>query len=203
MEIINFLITSIIIILMPGTGVIYTISVGLTTGRRAGIYAATGCTIGIIPHLCASILMFSLLEMISREAFLILKLIGAAYLLYLGFGMLLSKSGLKLGNNMTDGKPSTIIRHAILINLLNPKVTLFFISFFSQYISLNDSNYVAKCLVNGFVFMVLTLVIFIGYGVLAGTAKNLLNSTKVMNLSQKLFGVVFIVFAIQLGMSSI
>lgn len=122
----SFLITSFIIILIPGTGVTYTISTGITKGKRASIFAALGCTMGIIPHLCVSIALSSFVMKMNNKAFLVLKLIGAIYLLYLGIGMIISKTSFELTNSKSEGKASTIIRSGILINLLNPKLTLFF-----------------------------------------------------------------------------
>ncbi|MDF2611521.1 MAG: putative threonine efflux protein [Lachnospiraceae bacterium] len=197
----TFLITSLIIILIPGTGVIYTISTGISKGRKASLFASLGCTTGIVPHLCISILLSSFLVKMSPNLFLFMKIIGAIYLLYLGLRMLFSKNGLEFGKVLTDGKPTTIIRRGILINLLNPKLTLFFFSFLPQYVSSESQYFVIECLLYGCIFMILTFVIFIGYGMLAGTAKTLLNSPKLMNLVQKLFGIIFIGFAIQLGLS--
>lgn len=199
----TFLITSLIIILIPGTGVIYTISTGISKGKKASIFAALGCTAGIVPHLCASIVLSSFLVKMSPEAFLIMKIVGALYLLYLGFGMLLSKTGLEFDNKQTEKNSTTIIRRGILINLLNPKLTLFFFSFLPQYVSSNSQNYVIECMLYGFAFMVLTFAVFVGYGMLADAAKkSITNSPKWMNLIQKLFGIIFIVFAIELALSS-
>lgn len=197
----TFLITSLIIILIPGTGVIYTVSSGISKGRKASIFASLGCTTGIVPHLCISILLSSFLVKMSPKAFLFIKMIGAIYLLYLGLRMLFSKNGLEFGKVLTDEKPTIIIRRGILINLLNPKLTLFFFTFIPQYVSSESQYYVIECLLYGCVFMMLTFVIFIGYGMLAGTAKTLINSPNLMNLVQKLFGIIFIVFAIQLSLS--
>ncbi|OBR96807.1 homoserine/homoserine lactone efflux protein [Clostridium ragsdalei P11] len=200
----SFLITSFIIILIPGTGVTYTISTGIIKGKRASIFAALGCTMGIIPHLCVSIALSSFLMKMNNKAFLVLKLIGAIYLLYLGIGMIRSKTSFELTNSKSENKVSTIIRSGILINLLNPKLTLFFFSFLPQYAKSTSNNYMAECLLYGFAFMILTLLVFIGYGLLAGvTNKFFINSPKRISLLQKIFGIIFIVFAIQLAFSSI
>lgn len=200
----SFLITSFIIILIPGTGVTYTISTGITKGKRASIFAALGCTMGIIPHLCVSIALSSFLMNMNNKAFLILKLIGAIYLLYLGIGMIRSKTSFELENSNSEEKASTIIRSGILINLLNPKLTLFFFSFLPQYAKSTSYNYMTECLLYGFAFMILTLLVFIGYGLLAGiTNKFFINSPKRISPLQKIFGIIFIVFAIQLAFSSI
>ena len=200
----SFLITSFIIILIPGTGVTYTISTGITKGKRASIFAAFGCTMGIIPHLCVSIALSSFIMKINNNAFFILKLLGAIYLLYLGIGMIISIPSFNLANSKSEKKVSTIIRSGILINLLNPKLTLFFFSFLPQYAKSTSGNYIIECLLYGFAFMVITLLVFIGYGLLAGIAnKFFINSPKRISLLQKIFGIIFIVFAIQLAFSSI
>ena len=200
----SFLITSFIIILIPGTGVTYTISTGITKGKRASIFAALGCTMGIIPHLCVSIVLSSFLMNMNNKTFLILKLIGAIYLLYLGISMIRSKTSFELANSKSEEKASTIIPSGILINLLNPKLTLFFFSFLPQYAKSTTSNYMTECLLYGFAFMILTLLVFVGYGLLAGiTNKFFINSPKRISLLQKTFGIIFIVFAIQLAFSSI
>ncbi|MDD3413870.1 MAG: LysE family translocator [Lachnospiraceae bacterium] len=199
----TFFISSLIIILIPGTGVIYTISTGFSKGKKASIYAALGCTIGIVPHLCASIILSSLLMKNYPKAFLMIKIIGAFYLLYLGLGMLFSKSGLNFDNAQTEDDFTGIVRRGILINLLNPKLTLFFFSFLPQYVSSYSQNYTMECLLYGFAFMLLTFAVFIGYGILAGaTKKFMINSPKSINLIQKIFGIIFIIFAVQLAFSS-
>jgi threonine/homoserine/homoserine lactone efflux protein len=203
MNTLNFFITSIIIILIPGTGVLYTVSTGITKGKRASIFAALGCTFGIIPHLCLSIALSSFLINMNSNTFFLLKLIGAIYLLYLGIGMLRSKLSFELTDNNAQTTVSDI-RNGILINLLNPKLTLFFFSFLPQYAILSNENYITECLFYGIAFMLLTLLVFTGYGLLAGvTNQFFINSPKRLSIIQKVFAIVFITFAIQLAFSSI
>lgn len=203
MDIYSFLTTSLIIILTPGTGVIYTISMGVSRGRKESLFAVLGCTLGIVPHLCAGIILSLLVMNMNHQIFYIIKIFGAIYLLYLGLGMLFFKNRIEFSNSKEESRPWTIIRDAILINLLNPKLTLFFISFLPQYVNLESQNYIMECILYGTVFMILSTIIFIGYGLLAGTAKVIMNSPGIAAIAQKLFGVIFIVFAIQLSISSI
>lgn len=200
----TFVITSLIIVLIPGTGVIYTISTGIANGKKAGALAAIGCTAGIIPHLCASIALSSLLMKMSARAFCGMKLAGTVYLLYLGVKMLLSRENLTVNNNQKKEKAAAIILRGIFLNLLNPKLTLFFFSFLPQYVSTEIQNYTAEALKYGFAFMFLTLIVFIGYGVLAGLVSTLIkNYPKRLLRIQQLFGLTFIAFAIQLSVSSL
>jgi len=200
----TFLITSLIIILIPGTGVIYTISTGITKGKKASVIAAIGCTAGIIPHLAVSIGLSSVLLKMSEQAFFVLKLIGALYLLYLGIGMLISKTKLDFAETIDQEKTATIIRRGVLINLLNPKLTLFFFSFLPQYISSNSQSYIKESFLIGTAFMMLTFLVFVLYGMLAGSMKRAITkSPKRLQRIQQLFGIIFITFAINLAMSSI
>lgn len=200
----TFLITSLIIILIPGTGVIYTISLGMTEGRRKSIYAALGCTAGIIPHLCISIALSSLLMQLNSTVFTVMKYLGAFYLIYLGLGMMISNKTVQFSEMKTESHTRAIIKRGILINLLNPKLTLFFFSFLPQYVSSDSTHYVAKSFILGVIFMVLTLIVFIGYGLLAGSARTwLCQSSMRMSILQKCFGIIFIVLAVQLAFDCI
>ena len=201
MDTYTFLITSLIIILIPGTGVIYTISLGITEGRKKSIFAALGCTAGIIPHLCISIALSSLLMQMNDKIFTVIKYIGALYLIYLGLGMIFSKGNVQFSETQAESHTPAIIRRGILINLLNPKLTLFFFSFLPQYVRSDSTNYMVKSSLLGILFMALTFIVFVGYGFLAGTAKTwLCQSHKRMALLQKCFGATFIAFAIKLAL---
>lgn len=196
-----FLITSLIIILIPGTGVIYTVSLGMSEGKKKAFFAALGCTAGILPHLCISIVLSSLLMQMDDRVFLAVKYIGVLYLIYLGVGMIFSKGNVQFSEYQAESRASAIIRRWVLINLLNPKLTLFFFSFLPQYVSPDSSNYMIKSSLLGLLFMVLTFIMFIGYGFLAGTANEwLCQSPTRMSFLQKCFGITFIVFAIKLAL---
>lgn len=200
----TFMITSLIIVLIPGTGVVYTISTGIANGKKAGALAAAGCTAGIVPHLCASIALSSLLMKMSARVFCGMKVAGTIYLLYLGVKMLLSGESLTVNNAQVKERAAAIILRGIFINLLNPKLTLFFFSFLPQYVSTKNQNYTAEALKYGFVFMLLTLTVFVGYGILAGLVSAFIKKCpKKLLRIQQLFGLTFIAFAIHLCVSSL
>lgn len=199
MNIYTFLFTSFMIIIIPGTGVVYTISMGLLKGKKAGVIAAFGCTLGIIPHLFLSIMLSSLLRQMSGQAFFVLQSAGALYLFYLGIGMILSNTKFDLYRTMNMKNSSAIIIKAILINVLNPKLTLFFFSFLPQYMNAESQNYVKESMLLSIVFMSVTFFVFGAYGVLAGFVKTILwNSPKRIHRLQQLFGLIFIAFALKL-----
>ena len=133
----EFLITSLVVVLIPGTGVIYTVSTGLFLGWRASIAAACGCTAGIIPHLSASILGLSAILHMSAVAFQAVKYAGAAYLLYLAWSMWRDTGALKFNSPSHKNGLRQIATRGFLINILNPKLSIFFLTFLPLFISAN------------------------------------------------------------------
>ncbi|WP_420643858.1 LysE family translocator [Candidatus Leptofilum sp.] len=198
----EFLFTSLIVVLVPGTGVIYTVSMGLAQRWRASIAAAFGCTLGILPHLLASILGLSAILHMSAITFQVIKFAGALYLLYLAWGMWRDKGMLKLEQSGQKGNAFQIALKGILINVLNPKLTLFFFAFLPLFITPDASSPTGQMLGLGAIFMLLTLLIFILYGILASTASiYLLNSPKVIRRVQKSFALIFAGLAVRLALS--
>jgi len=198
----EFLITSFIVVVMPGTGVIYTISTGLIRGTRAGVFAATGCTAGIIPSLLACILGVAVIIHTSALAFQTLKYAGAAYLLYLAWSMWRQSGTLEL---QAEQKNKTMFRTAFkgfLINILNPKLTVFFLAFLPQFIPARAPMPVLNMLVLGGVFMGMTWVVFIGYAVLADRARTwIVTSPGKVRHVQRTFAVMFAVLGAKLAFS--
>ena len=166
----EFLLTSLIVVLVPGTGVIYTVSTGLFRGARASLFAALGCTVGILPHLVASVLGLSFILHGSAAMFQGIKLLGALYLLYLAWGMWRDKSELEF-KEKAEANPLQIVGKAVLLNLLNPKLTLFFFAFLPLFVT-KGKNASAQMLELSFVFMLMTLLVFGSYGVLASTVRH-------------------------------
>ena len=197
-----FILTSLIVVLIPGTGVIYTVSTGLIGSKKDSIAAAVGCTAGIIPHLVASIVGLSAIFHTSALIFRVIKMIGVAYLLYLGVGMIRNKGGFTINERIKEESKLKIISKGILINLLNPKLSLFFFSFLPQFITNNVNGYLYQMIILSVFFMVLTLIVFIMYGVLANYFKSLIAaSPNITRRIQQLFGIVFIGLAAKLALS--
>ena len=164
----EFLLTSLVVVLAPGTGVIYTVSTGLVQRWRAGIVAALGCTAGIIPHLTASILGLSAILHMSARAFQVLKLAGTLYLLYLAWGMWQDTGSLKLDQSSKKMNAGQIVIKGILINILNPKLTMFFFAFLPLFVSPEALSPTKQMIGLSAIFMGMTFVIFAIYGILAG-----------------------------------
>ena len=198
----EFLLTSLVVVLIPGMGVIYTISIGLVLRQRASIAAAFGCTLGILPHLTASILGLSAILHMSARAFQLLKIAGSLYLLYLAWSMWRDTGTIKFEHSLEKRSAFQIALKGILINLLNPKLTIFFFAFLPLFVSAEATSPTQQMLGLSAVFMGMTFVIFALYGMLAsGVSAYLTNSPKVIKRIQHSFAVVFAVLAAQLAFS--
>jgi len=164
---IEFLITSLIVVLIPGTGVVYTVSTGLVKGRTAGVFAALGCTAGILPHLLATVLGLAALMHTSAVAFQALKYAGVAYLLYLAYAMWKDKTAFVVSGAPSKSSALAIVIKAILLNVLNPKLTIFFLAFLPQFVEPGAASPLTQLLTLSGVFMAMTFVVFVVYGLLA------------------------------------
>jgi len=198
----EFLLASLVVVLIPGTGVVYTVTTGLTLNWQASLAAAVGCTLGIVPHIMASILGLSALLNMSAQVFSILKLAGALYLLYLAWNMWREAGTLEIKKKSTETSLTKIIIKAIAINLLNPKLTIFFFAFLPLFISKSSPSPTMEMIILSAVFMSITLIVFAFYGILAsGISGYLVNSSKAVKRLQQAFAVILAGFAVQLGFS--
>ena len=198
----EFLLSSLIVVLIPGTGVVYTITTGLTLKWRASIAAAIGCTLGIVPHILASILGLSALLNMSAQVFSALKIAGAMYLLYLAWNMWREAGKLEINKKSTETSATQIVIKAIAINLLNPKLTIFFFAFLPLFVSKDSSSPTLEMIMLSAVFMGMTFIIFVLYGILAsGISTYLINSSKAVKRLQQAFAVILAAFAVKLALS--
>jgi threonine/homoserine/homoserine lactone efflux protein len=179
---IEFLITSLVVVLIPGTGVIYTVSTGLVQGRRASIYASLGCTAGIVPHLLATILGLAAVMHTSALAFQLLKYAGAAYLFYVAYATWRDKSAFAVDGRAAKASVRELVLRAILLNTLNPKLTIFFLAFLPQFVDPSLDQPLLQLLLLSAVFMAMTFGVFVVYGFVAHAfRKRVIESAKVQD----------------------
>ena len=198
----EFLITSLVVVLIPGTGVIFTVSTGLFIGWRASIAAACGCTAGIIPHIGASIIGLSAILHMSAIVFQAVKYAGAIYLFYLAWTMWRETGTFKFNSPMNRKGLIQIAIKGFLINILNPKLSIFFLAFLPLFISPDTSSPLFEMVVLGGVFMALTLIIFILYGISAnGFRQHVVNSPNVIAWIQRSFAATFAVLGLKLALT--
>lgn len=199
---IDFLITSLIVVASPGTGALYTIATGLSRGVRAGIIAAFGCTLGIVPHMLAAITGLAALFQASAWAFEIIKYLGVAYLLYMAWNTLKESGPLQVEQDVGTRSPSQIIGSAILINLLNPKLPIFFLAFLPQFVRSDDPSAILRMTALSGVFMLMTFVVFALYGVFAAFMRgHVLSRPNVLTWMRRIFAAGFVGLGLKLAFS--
>jgi len=196
---IEFWLTTLVIVATPGTGALYTIAAGISRGTRASIIAAIGCTLGIIPHMIAAITGLAALLHTSAVAFQVLKYAGVAYLLYLAYKTFRDRSPM----NVEDAAPISawkVIYQAVLINVLNPKLTIFFFAFLPQFVSTDDPNSLLTMLALSGMFMLVTFVVFAIYGVFAAAfRRHVIARPRVVTWMRRGFAATYVVLAARLA----
>jgi threonine/homoserine/homoserine lactone efflux protein len=198
----EFLLTALVVVLMPGTGVIYTVSNGLFLGKKASMAAAVGCTAGIIPHLIASILGLSLVLHISALGFQIVKYAGAAYLLYLAWATWQEKGSLNFTESNEKQHLLQIVRRGFLINILNPKLSIFFLAFLPLFVPENTVSPTVNLIILSLIFMVMTLVVFVLYGLSATSVRHYVTrSPHIVRRLQRSFAAIFATLGLKLAMT--
>lgn len=198
----EFLITSLIVVLVPGTGVIFTVSTGITQGRKASIYAALGCTAGIIPHLLATILGLAAIMHTSALAFQTLKYAGVAYLFYIAYATWKDSSAFAIDSTPARSSALALTVRAILLNLLNPKLTIFFLAFLPQFVTQGAAAPLAQLLLLSGVFMAMTFAVFVVYGLSAHTFRQgVIESQTVQNWMRRSFAAAFAGLGVHLAFS--
>lgn len=169
----EFLVTSLVVVLIPGTGVVYTVSTGLVLGRRASVFAALGCTAGILPHLAATLLGLAAVMHASADAFLILKYAGAAYLFYVAYATWRDRTAFAVDGGVARSSALALAAKAFLLNILNPKLTLFFLAFLPQFVDPAAGGALGQLILLSAVFMTMTFAVFVAYGWVAHAFRTL------------------------------
>jgi threonine/homoserine/homoserine lactone efflux protein len=200
----EFLVTSLIVIVSPGTGVLYTLAAGLSRGARASVVAAFGCTLGIVPHMAAAILGLAALLHTSALAFETFKWLGVAYLLYMAWSALREKGALRAeaGDTMGARSALAVTVEGVLINILNPKLSIFFFAFLPQFVRGDEAHPLARMLMLSAVFMLLTFLVFVGYGLFAAKVRaHVISRPKVLTWMRRTFAAAFVALGAKLALS--
>jgi threonine/homoserine/homoserine lactone efflux protein len=198
----EFLVTSFIVVIAPGTGVLYTLAAGLSRGGRASVVAAFGCTLGIVPHMAAAILGVAALLHTSAVAFQTFKYLGVAYLLYMAWNTLRERGALKVENEIGARSALRVTVTGILINILNPKLSIFFLAFLPQFVSAAEPHPVAQMVELSVVFMLMTFVVFVGYGLFAASIRDrVITRPRVLTWMRRSFAAAFVGLGIKLALA--
>jgi threonine/homoserine/homoserine lactone efflux protein len=200
---IEFLLTSLIVVATPGTGVLYTIAAGLSRGTRASVVASVGCTLGIIPHMVAAITGVAALLHTSALAFEILKYAGVAYLLYMAWATWRDKGALTAERDTEPRSVAKVIASGVLINILNPKLTIFFFAFLPQFVTAGQPNALLRMVELSAVFMLLTFAVFVAYGAFAAAMRtHVISRPRVLTWLRRTFAAAFVGLGARLAFTS-
>ena len=198
---IEFLLTSLIVVLIPGTGVVYTVSSSISGGWRRGLFAAVGCTLGIVPHILAALLGLSAIMQTGAVVFEVVRWAGVAYLIFIGISMIHNAGTLPLDDgDVSDDTMNRVIWRGILLNILNPKLTVFFFAFLPQFLDAPPGLLDAKLVGLGGVFMLMTLAVFAIYALVSAAVRDLVLAAPVVRKwLERTLGAFLIGFAAKLA----
>jgi threonine/homoserine/homoserine lactone efflux protein len=197
-----FLLTALVVAVSPGTGVLYTVAAGLSRGRRASVVAAFGCTLGIVPHIAAAVLGLSALLYTSSVAFQTVKYLGVAYLVFMAVVTLRERGALRLEVEEDVRTPVQVVVSAVLVNLLNPKLSIFFLAFLPQFVGAHDTHRLVHMLQLSAVFMLVTFVVFVGYGVFASwVRRHLISRPRLLVWMRRTFAGAFLALGARLALA--
>ncbi len=201
MSILSFLGVAVLLTLMPGPDNIFVLAQSIAKGKKAGVSTALGLCTGLIVHITAATVGISAVIYQSAIAFNIVKYAGAAYLLWLAYKSFREKSdGLNL---QAEGSLNyrSLYKKGVIMNLLNPKVSLFFLAFLPQFIDYKD-KVSEQMLIYGFIFLIQALLIFALISIFAEKAGQLLRkSPSLANKMNKLQGSLFALIGLNIAFS--
>jgi threonine/homoserine/homoserine lactone efflux protein len=199
----EFLLTSLVVVLIPGTGVVYTVSSSIGGGRRRGLFAAFGCTLGIVPHMLAATLGLSAVMQAGSVAFEVVRWAGVAYLVFMGASMIREAGTLPLDGEDAPVEPmGHVVRRAILLNVLNPKLTVFFFAFLPQFLDAAPGLFDAELIWLGVVFMLMTFAVFAVYAYASAAFRDLVLAAPVVRRwVERALGAFLIGFAAKLALT--
>lgn len=199
---VDFLLTTLIVVISPGTGVLYTLAAGLSRGPRASSVAAFGCTLGIVPHMAAAILGLAAILHTSALAFQTLKYLGVAYLLYMAWNTLREHGALKVENDTRAKSSLQVIVEAIFLNLLNPKLSIFFFAFLPQFVQADEAHPLPRMLMLSGTFMLVTFVVFVGYGLFASAVRrHVISRPRILAWMRRTFAAAFVALGVKLALA--
>jgi threonine/homoserine/homoserine lactone efflux protein len=197
---VTFLLTSLVIVAIPGTGALITLSAGLSRGPRASVVAALGCTLGIVPHLIAAVTGTAELLRASGAAFDALRLAGVIYLLVMAMATWRDRSSLVVDDGQPARSAVGVIGSAVLANALNPKLTVFFFAFLPQFVPPHAHHELSRLLLLSGVFMAMTFVVFVAYGVSAAALRrHVVDRPRIVQRARRVFAVSFVGLGIKLA----
>ena len=199
---IEFILTTLVVVISPGVGALYTISAGLSRGAKASVVAAFGCTLGIVPHMLAAITGLAAILHTSALAFEIIKYLGVAYLLWMAWTTLRETGALNVDADREPKTAAKVIVESILINILNPKLSIFFFAFLPQFVPADTDGALLQMVGLSGVFMLVTFVVFALYGLFAAAMRaHVISRPAIMMWMRRTFAAAFVLLGVRLALA--
>jgi threonine/homoserine/homoserine lactone efflux protein len=199
----EFLLTTLVVVATPGTGVLFTLAAGLARGARASVFAAFACTLGIVPHVLAAITGLAALLHASAVAFGVLKWLGVAYLLWMAWSLVRERGALVVEEDRAPRSARSVIVAGVLVNLLNPKLTIFFFAFLPQFVDPAAGGTLGPMALLSAVFMAVTFAVFALYGLFAAAVRrHVVSRPAVMTWLRRVFAGSFVALGARLAFTS-
>ena len=197
---IEFILTTLVVVVSPGVGALYTISAGLSRGARASVVAAFGCTLGTVPHMLAAITGLAAILHTSAVAFEVIKYLGVAYLLWMAWQTLRETGTLSVETDKEPKPAMKVIVESILINILNPKLSIFFFAFLPQFVPAQSEGALGQMLLLSGVFMAVTFAVFAIYGLFAAAMRaHVISRPAIMTWMRRTFAAAFVLLGVRLA----
>ncbi|WP_303851956.1 LysE family translocator [Seleniivibrio woodruffii] len=200
-QIILFCSTSLLLAITPGPDIIYVITRGITQGHKSGMAAAAGFSLGNIAHTTFAIVGLSAIIRSSALAFTAIKIAGALYLIYIGWKTFTSKGGASAEKDTKILSPKAVFIQSITANVLNPKVALFFIAFFPQFVKPQNGHPAIQMALLGLLFIICTFIVFSACALFSGQIGEKLKNSKGAGLLNKAAGAVLMGLGVALAFS--
>jgi threonine/homoserine/homoserine lactone efflux protein len=198
-----FSLATLLVVLAPGPGMLFVISRGIGGGRKAGVNAAFGTSAGIALHILGAALGLSLIVYATDIGFRITKWAGGIYLLFLAWKAFTHRQTLTMHAGKNSTGQTSIFWQGMLVNALNPKVAIFFISFIPQFLKPAMGSVTSQTILLGTIFMVLTVIIFLVYGICAGMIRKwVIEQPRVNKIIDWATGSIFVLLGIRLALAS-
>lgn len=198
-----FIAASFLLCLAPGPDNIYVLTQGMTKSKKAAIVTTLGLTSGLIIHTSAAAFGISVIFQTSEIAFNIVKYVGAAYLLYIAYQAFKyrnEKLDLSVQNSASELKKLYV--KGFIMNILNPKVSIFFLAFLPQFVNTASGNVPMQMITLGGVFMLLTIVVFSSIGIAGNLlSAKLLEKPNIVKYMNILTSFVLVSLGIKLALS--
>ena len=199
---VDFLLTTLIVVISPGTGVLYTLAAALSGGARASVFAAFGCTLGILPHIAAALLGLAAVLHTSALAFQTLKWLGVIYLGYMAWQTVRERGALQVDDKVDSRSALRVVLTGFLVNILNPKLSIFFLAFLPQFMATDESHPMLRMLELSAAFMAMTFAVFVLYGLFAAHVRDrIVTRPRVMTWLRRGFAGGFAALGIKLALA--